>query len=66
MIDAPTCCNVPVSGIDFYPTLLDIAGIPVRKSLYKAPFALLQKIQYSKSERFAEHLQEPGQVSMEK
>jgi arylsulfatase A-like enzyme len=29
MIPAGTTCNVPVSGIDFYPTFLDLAGVPL-------------------------------------
>jgi len=29
VIEAGSTCHVPVSGIDFYPTLLELAGIPV-------------------------------------
>ena len=29
LIDANSTCDVPVSGIDFYPTLLDLTGIPI-------------------------------------
>ena len=28
LIEADSTCDVPVSGIDFYPTLLELAGIP--------------------------------------
>jgi arylsulfatase A-like enzyme len=29
VVEAGSTCDVPVSGIDYYPTLLDLAGIPV-------------------------------------
>jgi arylsulfatase A-like enzyme len=29
VVEAGSTCSVPVSGIDFYPTLLEIAGVPV-------------------------------------
>ncbi len=29
LIEAGSICHVPVSGIDFYPTFLDLAGIPL-------------------------------------
>lgn len=34
-------CNVPVSGTDFYPTILDLAGIPLRPDQHNDGVSLL-------------------------
>lgn len=44
-------CDVPVSGTDFYPTILDLAGLPLRPDLHNDGVSLLPLL---KGEKIAE------------
>jgi arylsulfatase A-like enzyme len=41
-IQGGTTCDEPVIGMDFYPTFLEMAGLPVRKDEHITPFRPLR------------------------